>query len=389
MRNMLMWKTIIFKPCVAVFFSLLCAGSVYADEPLDKDLKDAIAEGVLVKVKAQLFTGTAGATGRKINLPKLESAMELNIDMFNMLMEDGINIYLDEDPDEISAWLASVDKNLAIFTLLAKNMPPAVVRSNHYYFEIFRQAIFEGHIEVIKKILDFKFDVNMQDGEGVTPLILAVKEGNYEIVTLLLMNGSDVNHKSIYETALINAVSQGYKNIIKHLLDNNADVNAQVHGGEAALWTLIRKTDRVLFDLLIDYGADINIKTRFGNTMLMEAVRLDNIKIVRLLIEKGAEINAVDAIGETSLMKAAEAGQTPALRLLLELGADFNKRSKTGETALMKAVSKWRNDDILRLLLDMGADASVVSDLGQTASTRAADMGNTGYIEILSAAGVE
>jgi len=382
-----MLKTIFSKSLYVFWFLLATSGSVYADGELDSGLKEAIAEGDLAKVKAMLPPGAGDVARRENVLPGLKSAMEMNIDMFEMLMEDGINVYLDEDPDEIQAWLASVINNLSIFKLLINTMPIEVVRSNHYHFEIFRQAIFEGHIEAIKKILDFKFDVNMQDGEGVTPLILAVKEGNYEIVKLLLKNGSDVDHKSIYETALMQAVTQGYKDIIKLLLDNKADVNVQVHGGEVALWHLIRKTDEALFDLLIDYGADINIKTRFGNTMLMEAVRLDNIKMVEMLIEKGAKINAVDELGENPLMKAVEAGQTPSVSLLLKLGADVQKKTKNGETVLMKAVGKWRNHEILKLLLEKGVDINAISDSGQTALMLAADMGNTDYVEILLGAG--
>ncbi len=382
-----MQRTKFSKIYSAVCLLFLFAGSVYADDALDKGLKDAIVDGDLAKVEVMVSAGTGNDTGNETNLPKLKSAMEMNIDMFNMSMEDGINVYLDEDPDEIEAWLTSVDKNLSIFRLLVKNIPSAVVRSNQYHFAVFKQAIVEGHLEVIKKLLDIKFDVNMQNGEGRSPLIIAAKEGAYEVAELLIKSGGDVNHKSIYETALMMAVSQGYKKVAKLLLDNNADVNAQVHGGEMAMWPLIRKIDQSLFDLLLDHGADLNIKTRFGNTMLMEAARLENINMVQLLVDKGAKINAVDELGESALMKAAEAGQTPAVSLLLELGADPHKKSKAGETALMKAVGKWRNDKVVKLLLGKGVDITAVSNIGQTASMLASDMGNTGYVEIISGAG--
>jgi len=359
-------------------------GSVSAELVLDSNLKKAINEGDIKKVKS-LLPDAKGGEGSRI--AALEMAMEANIDIFNMLMENGINVYLDEDPDEIEAWLTSVDNNLSIFDLLVENIPQEIVRKNNYHFMVFKQAISEGHIEAIKKILDHKFDVNMQNGNGVTPLILAAKEGNTEVVELLIKTGSDVNHKSIYETALMQAVSQGYKTTVKILLDNKADVNAQIHGGETAMWHLIRKKDQATFDLLLEYGADINIKTRFGNTLLMEAVRLNDIDMVRLLISNGAEVNAVDELGESPLMKAAEASRLPSARLLIEMGADVQHKSKIGETALMKAVGKWRNHEILKLLLKSGIDTQVVSKLGQTAVMLAEDMGNMDYVEIIRAAG--
>jgi ankyrin repeat protein len=381
-----MIKSILFKTFCSFCILLTISGSVYAELVLDGELKSAINEGDTKKVES-LLPDAKGGEGN--SLPVLELAMEANTDMFKMLMEDGINVYLDEDPDEIEAWITSVDNNLSIFDLLIKNIPEEIVRNNKYHFIIFKQAIYEGHTEAIKKILDFKFDVNMQNGKGVTPLILAAQEGNGEIVELLLNSGSDVNHKSIYETALMQAVSQGYKPIVKLLLGNKADVNAQVHGGETAMWHLIRKWDQTTFDLLLEHGADINIRTRFGNTMLMEAVREDDIDLVRLLISNGADVNAIDELGENPLMKAVEASQLSSVKLLLEMGSDIQHKSKIGETALMKAVGKWRNHEILKLLLERGIDTQVVSNLGQTAVMLAEDMGNMDYVEIINAVGTK
>ncbi|MGV7222443.1 MAG: ankyrin repeat domain-containing protein [Nitrospinales bacterium] len=382
----MMIKSILFKTFGSFFLLVITSGIVFAEIILDSELKAAINEGDTKMVKSLLPDDNEGEGS---SLPILELAMEANTDMFNMLMEDGINVYLDEDPNEIEAWVKSVDNNLSIFELLVNQIPEEIVRNKNYHFIVFKQAIFEGHIEAIKKIVDYKFDVNMQNGNGVTPLILAAKEGNGEIIKLLLKNGSDVNHKSIYETALMQAVSQGYKSIIKLLLDNKADVNAQVHGGETAMWHLIRKWDQTTFDLLLEYGADINIKTRFGNTLLMEAVRLDDIDLVRLLISNGAEVNAEDELGETPLMKAVEASRLPSARLLIEMGADIQHKSKVGETALMKAVGKWRNHEVLKLLLENGIDTQVVSKLGQTAVMLAEDMGNMDYADIIRAAGTK
>ena len=385
-KKLMMTKSILSNAFYSFCFLMITSGFVYGELNLDGGLKAAINEGDINKVKSQL--PDAKKVGGS-NIPTLELAMEANTDMFNMLMEDGINVYLDEDPDEIEAWLISVDNNLSIFDLLVKNIPEEIVRNKNYHFRVFKQAIYEGHIEAIKKILDYKFDVNLQNGNGVTPLILAAKEGNAEIVELLVKSGSDVNHKSIYETALMQAVSQGYKSVIKILLDNKADVNAQVHGGETAMWHLIRKMDQTTFDLLLEYGADINIKTRFGNTLLMEAVRGDDIDLVRLLISNGAEVNAVDELGENPLMKAAEASRLPSVRLLIEMGADVQHKSKIGETALMKAVGKWRNHEILKLLLEKGIDTKIVSNLGQTAIMLAEDMGNMDYVEMIQASAIK
>ena len=172
---MFMLKSIVSKSLFAAWFILTVAGNGYADAALNNGMKQAIADGDLGKVKSMIPAFAGKDSGLDKNIPGIKSAMELDIDMFRMLMEEGINVYLDEDPDKTKAWLTSVDRNLSIFLLLAANLPPNAILFNQYHFSVFRQAIFEGHLEVIKKLLDLKFDANIQDETGMTPLILAAK----------------------------------------------------------------------------------------------------------------------------------------------------------------------------------------------------------------------
>jgi ankyrin repeat protein len=56
---------------------------------------------------------------------------------------------------------------------------------------------------------------------------LAAGEGHLEIVKLLLEHGADVNAKTAYETALHLAAEKGHLEIVKFLLEHGADVNAK------------------------------------------------------------------------------------------------------------------------------------------------------------------
>jgi ankyrin repeat protein len=62
---------------------------------------------------------------------------------------------------------------------------------------------------------------------GETALHLAAGEGHLEIVKLLLEHGADVNAKTAYETALHLAAGEGHLEIVKLLLEHGADVNAK------------------------------------------------------------------------------------------------------------------------------------------------------------------
>ena len=96
--------------------------------------------------------------------------------------------------------------------------------------------------EVVKLLLEYCADINLQNNTGETALMLASRNSNYtssiETVKLLLENGADVNLKNKDgETALIQA----------SMLSNNTSSNETVK-------------------LLLEYGADPNLQNKYGKT---------------------------------------------------------------------------------------------------------------------------
>ncbi len=54
-------------------------------------------------------------------------------------------------------------------------------------------AIEEGHVEVVKALLEAHADPKITDSDGDTALMFASVLGDFEIVDLLLQYGSDIN----------------------------------------------------------------------------------------------------------------------------------------------------------------------------------------------------
>ena len=92
-----------------------------------------------------------------------------------------------------------------------------------------------GHIEVIKHLLKASgAQVNQTTGEGATALGIAAKNGQDDIVRLLLENGADPNIKSRTGiTPLYAACLYGHTEIVRMLLDSGADMDAEMTSGEA------------------------------------------------------------------------------------------------------------------------------------------------------------
>ena len=126
-------------------------------------------------------------------------------------------------------------------------------------------AVHIGDINTVTYLLDSgKYDVNVKNKYGYTPLYEAVSGGNLDIVRLLLDRKADVNAKSKYDTTPLHK----------------------------AAYASPRHIDIVR--LLIDRGADVNAKTDGGYTPLYEAANGGSVEIAKLLIKKGADID--DAI---------------------------------------------------------------------------------------------
>jgi ankyrin repeat protein len=69
-------------------------------------------------------------------------------------------------------------------------------------------------------------DVDDQDNEGMTPLMAAVVESNYDVLNLLLEKNAQVNKiNSARETALILAAKAGFIKGMALLISKNADLN--------------------------------------------------------------------------------------------------------------------------------------------------------------------
>ena len=161
---------------------------------------------------------------------------------------------------------------------------------------------------------------------GQTPLTQAVKNRHFEIVELLLKNGTNPN-----------------------------DTNKE---SETPLLIAAAKMNFKLCNLLISYGASVDQRSKNGSTPLMEAAHAGQsesaYKIVQLLIEKGADVNAKNSEDDTVLHKAIPCSRK-ILDLLLSKRPSFNAVNKKGWTPLMVAFSTSSSGNAGQLL-EAGAD---------------------------------
>jgi ankyrin repeat protein len=101
---------------------------------------------------------------------------------------------------------------------------------------LLRLAIQEGHLEIVKFLVNKGANFKRKYSDGFTPLDQAVGEGHYKIIEFLINSGVDVNQKTANGTALHTASAYGKFTIAKMLVKNGANVKIKDSSGLTPRW---------------------------------------------------------------------------------------------------------------------------------------------------------
>jgi ankyrin repeat protein len=179
---------------------------------------------------------------------------------------------------------------------------------------------------------------------GETPVMVASRSGNPDIVEQLLTRGANVNaHAARGQTALMWAVAQRHPEVVKVLLAHHADVHAR-----SEVWNEVMAVPP---HGLPQYNRSI---PHGGDTALMFAARVGDLASAKLLVAAGANVHDEDAWGVAATVLAAHSGYRDLLEFLLDHGGDANAAG-AGFSALHVAIMR-RDEKMVRTLLAHGAD---------------------------------
>ena len=176
------------------------------------------------------------------------------------------------------------------------------------------------------------FDVNFQDGEGRSLLMLSVMSGGGPL-KLLLANGAkpDLPDKKGRTRLMVAAIdTENGPAMIDILLRYGADINAHDNRGITPLmWSVVNtdNTPGVLLPALIRTGgvrAEGWKQWSAFISLYTAAKRELQLDMIRRLIKEGADVNATDRKGMNALMFALMEGDDEVADILTEAGASIN-----------------------------------------------------------------
>jgi uncharacterized protein len=236
-------------------------------------------------------------------------------------------------------------------------------------------------------------------GGGLTPLVIAAREGELECTKLLLAAGADINQTTEYGwTPLLTATNNRHYKLGEYLIEHGADVNKANKGNWTPVYLAtdnrnieggdfpVPKPDLDHLEyikFLLDHGANPNIRVKdntltrtiftmqwfleSGATAFIRAAQSSDLELLKLLLAHGADPMIKTDHEDTALTAASGMGwvegvtyehsakeNVETVKFLLELGLDPNAANGDGRTSLMVAAAKGRTE-VIQVLVDHGA----------------------------------
>lgn len=256
----------------------------------------------------------------------------------------------------------------------------------------------EGHGPIVSSLINAGADIHHTLGSGFTPLLFAVREGNINVALNLVQAGVDVNALLIRRqertmragnnaseqpinqglSPLLLAVRNGHFELAIELVKVGADPN-DMRSGFTPLHTMswVRKPD----------------SSDRGDPAPLGSGSLSALEFVRQLVELGADINLplnegaprqpnsasrIESGGSTPFLLAADRADVALMRLFLELGANPFWTNLNSTTPLMAAAglgtaapeeeagTEEEALEATKLLLELGADANAINERNET-----------------------
>jgi hypothetical protein len=211
------------------------------------------------------------------------------------------------------------------------------IASFFHTFEPLKYASSNGHLDLLKILIDNGSDINASDDEGLQAIHYAASEGNNHCLIYILDKGANVNSANDDGWQAIHASTrEGHLTSLEILLSYGADANSIERGGWYPVHFAADNGHSNCLELLISHGADANSITNShthinpnneivgrGSNPIHFAASNGHIECIQILLNNGALINAYDENGLQPCYYAACDRHIECLELMLKSGAQF------------------------------------------------------------------
>ena len=300
------------------------------------------------------------------------------VEMIKYLKENGADCSLTDENGNLPLHIAAREGRVPAFKVLIQYYPDITVPGENGN-NILHFATINKHNEIIEEIFTHENSkkLHVPNKDGLTPVVIAVKDYNHETLQILLKNEGDPNSTVNDETVLHYAIKRNMANVVRELVEAGCRykkpddvgitpiiyaINVQAyncvkvllsHNVKLSPWIhhqfLDGQLDIEVLKHLIANGFDINEQDDDGNTLLMLALKNNNEAFYDLLLSKKANCDIGNNDGEIPLSVAYNAHNESMIKKLLLNGANPDVKFHNNE-CLVEIASKKQNFSIFDYL---------------------------------------
>mmetsp|Transcript_87694 Transcript_87694/g.151991 ORF Transcript_87694/g.151991 Transcript_87694/m.151991 type:complete len:609 (+) Transcript_87694:74-1900(+) len=280
-------------------------------------------------------------------------------------------------------------------------------------------AVAEQNLEKVAECISKGHDLHDTPLEGCTPLLLAIKLGNFEIVRMLVQNGAsccsaDENGTTVLHHAAVNglpkianclvvdggalldqqnlagctpfyqAVQHGHVDCVQAFLALRANIETRTRSGATPLYIAADRGNLELVKLLLGANADANIVTEMQMTPLLVAAFNGHVDVVEAILERSVDVEQRGPCGGTALYVAAQEGRQHVVEFLIQKGAKIDTRCDGDGNLTPSLIAAMQgHDDLVRLLVKAKGDLGVRTGKGSSLAIMAARHGRMNVLQLL------
>ncbi|CAC5404465.1 unnamed protein product [Mytilus coruscus] len=249
----------------------------------------------------------------------------------------------------------------------------------------------KGHVNIVIELLQHSADVNKCRNDGHPPLQTACNNNRIEVVRVLLQcDDVDINLCNDDGcSSLYKASQKGHVDVVKVLLQHSADVNKCKNNGVSPLYKANEKGHVDVVKELLQHSADVNKCSNDGTPPLHFACYNNRIEVVHVLLQcDDVDIDLCDDDGCSSLYIASENGHVNVVIELLQHSADVNKCNNNDVSPLYIAGQNG-HVDVVKELLQHSADVNKCDFKGKNPLNVAQEQGHIEIESLLKGKGID
>jgi ankyrin repeat protein len=188
--------------------------------------------------------------------------------------------------------------------------------------------------EILELLHNQQSNINTKGNNGNTSLMIAVaNNAPKEHISNLIKRGADIHlSNNDNTTPLIMASKYANTEIIELLFDENIK-DVQDNMGFSAFLMAISHNRFENATMLMNLGANIHLTSNGNNSALMYASLYNYYDLAKVLVSRGIDVNLANGLGQTSLMMSASKGNYRLYWFLHQNGSNVSLRCHNGLSA--------------------------------------------------------